>query len=37
MNDTDTGSLSNREVLIGLALTSPLLLILVLIVDLIAG
>ena len=33
----DTGSLSTRERLIGLALASPLLLVLALIVEMIAG
>lgn len=37
MNDNDPGSLSSRETLIGLALASPLLLILALIVGIMAG
>jgi hypothetical protein len=37
MNDHDTGFLSARELLIGLGLASPLLLILALIVGMLAG
>jgi hypothetical protein len=37
MNDNNTRSLSTREMLIGLALSSPLVLVLLLIVEMIVG
>ena len=37
MNDNDTGSLYNREMLVALALVSPLLPLLAYIVEMVAG